>query len=62
MGYKTRSNYALGRGLSQERWNEIFGKKCPKCKGLGKYNEFDNKKEWQRYIECETCKRIGRIK
>lgn len=27
MGYKSRGNYNIGRNVSQEEWDKIFGKK-----------------------------------
>jgi hypothetical protein len=28
MGAKSRGNFSIGQGVSQERWDEIFKKKC----------------------------------
>lgn len=35
---------------------------CKKCLGVGKYDEFNNTKEWQRFIICDVCKGTGKIK
>lgn len=35
---------------------------CKKCLGIGEYDEFNNTKEWQRFIICDVCKGTGKIK
>ena len=60
MSYKSRKNWALGRGLSQERWDRIFGKKCV-CDN-GKICVGISLTEKPIYEECVVCKGIGRIK
>lgn len=55
MSYKSRSNYAIGQNISQERWDEIFAEKSKCCNAELKVEGYNSKNSITFYYICSKC-------